>query len=369
MSSVYRARLAGLYVFSEMLPSFALGNVIFIFILLMFQVLRLSEFIIIHGVSFKTMLELTTYMTISFLPVCIPISLLFSILLTFGRLSSDSEIVAFKSSGLHLGHLLVPAMVLATIVAIVSGYVIFYAGPWGNRGFEVLFTKLANSKAVTAIREGTFAEGFYDLVLYADKVDSKKGELKKVFIYDERNSDSPLTVIASEGRMVEADPNNPGSGMMLRLIRGNIHNTKDTTYTKVNFQLYDIGLANTAVNNERDKSPQSFTLTDIVEGRRNPNLPEDKKRVMDLEFHKRWALVFACIVFGALGVGAGTVTNRRTVKASGFIVSLLIMVSYWVLYITGDNLSRNGTLPPFVAMWIANFIFAGISIWSLRRSW
>src|SRR4051812_16749286 len=114
---LYRAKLAGRYIFFEMLPTFILGNVVFLFILLMFQVLRLSEFIINRGIPVSTVAEITFYMIISFLPACIPISLLFSILLTFGRMSSDSEIIAFKSSGLNLGYLLVPALVLSSLVA------------------------------------------------------------------------------------------------------------------------------------------------------------------------------------------------------------------------------------------------------------
>src|ERR1700723_3185691 len=115
--SIYRANIAGRYIFWEMLPTFILGNVVFIFILLMFQVLRLSEFIIVRGVPITLVTQMVIFLTISFLPACIPISLLFSILLTYGRLSSDSEVVALKASGLHMGYLLTPAMLLSFVVA------------------------------------------------------------------------------------------------------------------------------------------------------------------------------------------------------------------------------------------------------------
>ncbi|MDZ4677138.1 MAG: LPS export ABC transporter permease LptF [Oligoflexia bacterium] len=367
--SLYRAQHAGLYIFWEMVPSFVLGNIVFIFILLMFQVLRLSEFIIIHGVGFATILKLVTYMTISFLPACIPISLLFSILLTYGRLSSDSEIVAFKASGLHMGHLLVPAVALGMIVAAVSAYVSFYGAPWGNRGFEVLFTRLANTKAAATIQEGVFSEGFFDLVLYADKVDSKHGRLKKVFIYDEREGSVPVTVIAQEGLLIDSDPNFPGKGVTLRLVSGNIHRTSDDNYTKVDFKAYDISLTNTAADAVREKSPPSYTYNDLRDEMKNPKKDLGEHRVLVAEYHKRWALAFACIVFGILGVGAGTFTNRRAVRASGLVVSLIIMVSYWVLYISGESLARNGTIPAWLAMWMANFIFGTISIWTVKRSW
>lgn len=367
--SLYNARLAGRYIFWEMLPSFILGNIVFIFILLMFQILRLSEFLIIHGGSFTIVFKMVAFLVISFLPACIPLSLLFSILLTYGRLSSDSEIVAFRSIGLHLGHLLLPALVLSSLVAGISAWVSFYGGPWGNRGFEVLFQRLASTNATSMIQEGTFAEGFFDLVLYSDKVDSRSGKLSKVFIYDEREGDMPVTVIAQEGKILDMDPSFPGRGVTLRLINGNIHRTSQKNYTKVDFQTYDISLTNTAVDHEREKSPPSLTYDDLVKDMHNPNKSLEDRRMMTAEYHKRWALAAACIVFGILGVGVGTFTNRRAVRASGLVVSLIIMVSYWILYVAGESLSRNGSVPAPLAMWLANYIFGGIGLWSLKRAW
>lgn len=366
--SLSRARLAGQYIFWEILPSFILGNVVFIFILLMFQVLRLSEFIINHGVPLAVIGQIMSFLTISFLPACIPLSLLFSVLLTYGRLSGDSEIVAFKAIGLHIGHLVVPAVVLSFLVAVLSAYISFFAAPWGNRGFEVLINKVDSTKAASQIQGGTFAEGYFDLVLYADKVDSKHGLLKKVFIYDERDSKSPLTIIAQEGRLVDADPRNPGRGITLRLVSGNIHRSGEKNYTKVDFQTYDISLANTAAVSTAEKSPPSWTYDDLRTEMDVENPIRANILVAQAEFHKRFALAAACLVFGVLGVGAGTFTNRRGGRSSGLVISLVIMVSYWVLYITGDSLTRSGALPAWFAMWIPNYIFGAVGIWSLKRS-
>ena len=90
---------------------------------------------------------------------------------------------------------------------------------------------------------------------------------------------------------------------------------------------------------------------------------------MEVEFQKRWALAAACLIFGILGVGAGTFSNRRAVRASGLVISLGIMVVYWVVYIAGDSLARSGALPAWLAMWIANIMFLFIGLWSLKRAW
>src|SRR5437868_11670637 len=106
MFSIFNGQKAAQYIFFEMLPSFILGLIVFVSIILMFQVLRLTEFALVHGVDLKTIAEIVGYICISMLPALFPMSLLFAIILTYGRLSSDSEVVALKASGLHMGMIL-----------------------------------------------------------------------------------------------------------------------------------------------------------------------------------------------------------------------------------------------------------------------
>ena len=64
-----RSRLALKYLLFEMIPSFLMGVFIFVLILLMFQALRLTEFVLVHGVSLKMASEIMLYLSVSFLPV------------------------------------------------------------------------------------------------------------------------------------------------------------------------------------------------------------------------------------------------------------------------------------------------------------
>lgn len=366
MLELTRGRLAIKYIFFEMLPSFLLGVVVFVFILLMFQALRLTEFILVHGVSMKTIMEIVIYLSVSFLPVILPMSLLFSILLTYGRLSQDSEIVAMKALGLELEHLLAPALLLAIVTTILSAQTSFYLAPWGNRQFEVLINELSRAKASVTIREGVFSEGFFDLVVYANKVDSNQGHLKNVFIYDERNPTSPLTIIAKEGELVQSkDPKNLSAA--LRLIDGDIHRTTDSAYTKIKFDTYDINLSDNTQASHRSKSLQSMDIFELKAELQKTNLEPDQIKKIEIEFYRRWSLSFACLIFGLLGVGLGTTTNRRSAKSSGFVISLLVIISYWLMYIVSEGLARNVWMPTWVALWMVNALFFAFAIYTLKK--
>lgn len=368
MSELLRGRSAAKYIFVEMLPGFLLGVLIFIFILLMFQALRLTEFVLIHGADLRTAGAIILYLTISFLPAVLPMSLLFSVLLSFSRFSSDSEIVAFKAVGLHMGHLTVSPIILGTIIALFSAHTSFYLAPWGNRQFEILVTRLGSSKAAATIREGTFSEGFFDLVVYAQEVDAKTNELKNVFIYDERDNQNPVTIIAKSGRILgNESPNKVGA--TLQLANGHINRTNRDTYTKINFEAYDINLTKQLSDGHTEKSLLSHTLDELRELMAKPDLEPEKRLAIQSEYHKRWAISLACILFSVLGVGLGTVTHRRTVRSGSLVMSLGVIIVYWTFYVVGDNLARSGTLPAWAAIWAANFFFTILSVYLLRRAW
>lgn len=355
------------YLFFEMWPGLILGLVVFVLILLMFQALRLTEFFLVHGIGIKVIAEIILYLAISFLPALFPMSLLFAVVLTYSRLSQDSEIVAFKSLGYSQGLLLAPAVALGVMVALISAQTSFHLAPWGNRQFELLINQLGQTKAAATLKEGTFAEGFFDLVIYANEVDSQRGELSKVFIYDERDPKSPLTIIAKSGRIIP-DPQRPGQSILLQLTDGDIHR-KGEAHTKIKFQDFDIRLLDPVQIEQREKSPQSMTIEEVQEQISHPGdrKPEDI-RTLKTEMHKRWAISIACIIFGALGVGLGTQTNRRT-KGNGLILSLVVIMAYWILYVSLEGTARSGQLPVAVALWIPNLLFASFAAYRLKKIW
>ncbi len=357
---MWRSRRAFIYIFSDILPSFILGVLVFISILLMFQALRLTEFILLHGIKFQFVLDLMTYMSISFLPMIMPMSLLFAVLLTYNRLSHDSEFIALKGIGHTPSSLITPAISMGLIAALFSMQIAFYLAPWGNRQFELLISYLGNTKAAASIKEGTFSEGFFDLVIYANKVNSDQGLLQNLFIYDDKNPKSPLTAIAPEGQIIP-DENSPGHSVKLRLFNGQIYRS-GMNNTVVNFDSYDITLNDPIRFEERKKSSPSLNYQELSERLTNPEYTSAEQFQYLIEFHKRFALAGACLVFSIIGSAFGIQNNRRSGKSNGFVTSVGFIVLYWILYILFEGMARNQVLTPIVGTWLANFV---LTLWGL----
>lgn len=294
-------------------------------------------------------------------------SLLFAVLMTYNRFSQDSEIVALKSAGVDTSSLIMPAFIFACVVSIISAQTSYYLAPWGNRQFEILITQLGNTKAAASIKEGTFSESFFDLVVYANKVDSKTGLLKDLFIYDEKQPDAPLTIIAPEGQIIP-DETHPGHSVLLRLFKGQIHR-KTESHTVINFDSYDITLNDPIKLEKREKSPSSMSLEELNNAQKIETITAEQRGDYQMEFHKRTALAAACLVFALVGVAFGISTDRRSGKSSGFILAVGFIILYWVVYITFEGMVRSGQLPAAIGLWIPNLFFLMLGLFNLRKVW
>lgn len=350
-----------------MVPTFFLGVTIFVFILLMFQMLRLTDMLLLHSVSIRTLIHLLSYLSISFLPALLPMSLIFAVILSYNRLTNDSEIIALKSLGLSMWPLIIPGILLGVVVAIASGYMTFKVGPWGNRRFEVLITDIKNSKITSAIKEGTFSEGFSDLVVYTNSINKETHELESVFIYDERNNSSPTTIISEKGKIF-SEKSFDSYKVFVRLINGDIHKIAEDGHTKIHFQTYDLNIINPIDKRTRGKSMQSMTYSDLKQKISSLGESAEKRKFLG-EFHKRFSLSFSCILFVLLGIGLGCRTNSRSGKSGGGVTSVIVIVVYWCLFVAGNSLIANPKLPIFLGAWLPFIILLPAALFFLRKNW
>lgn len=380
-----RAWRAQAYIFKDIIPSFLLGVVVFILVLLLFQALRLTEFVLVQGVDLNTIGHIIFYMVQSFLPAIFPMSCLFAVLMTYNRLSADSELIALKSIGYNMGHISIPALAFGLITTVATLYSILYAGPAGNKQFEIIVTKMARQKSHTRIQEGSFSNGFYNMVIYTQKYNPKKGMLEKVFIYDESRSKTPTTIIADRGQILQS--NRFGDVQtILRLIDGDIHQPNNKNYTKITFKTYDIFASSEVSLNNVRLSPQSLSLTELKNEMANDPGPKpetdkswvvknweramERKRSVEAEYQKRFAIGFLPLIFSVLGLGLGAVHNRRSSGGgNSFVTSMMVIILFWIMYISGENAVKEGKINVYLGIWYTNIAFISFALYRLKKIW
>lgn len=85
-----------------------------------------------------------------------------------------------------------------------------------------------------------------------------------------------------------------------------------------------------------------------------------------VEYHKKYSLAFACMVFAIVGAPLG-VMARRGGFGVGAGLSLLFFVVYWAMMIGGEKLAGRGFLTPGVAVWLPDLLLAAAGLIMLYR--
>jgi len=363
-------RILDRYIWKELWTPFLLGLLVSTFLLLIDRIFDLMDLIINKGVPVHLVGLLFVYLLPAILVLTIPIGVLFAILVAFGRLSADMEIVAMKACGVSPLRLLWPVMSFGVVMAAATGYLMIDSVPKTNYAFKSLVFDIVRTQASVGVKERVFNDTFGNFVIYVDEIAPDQVALRNVFVSDERKPEEQRFITAKEGRLLSDEVNRR---VTLRLLDGSIHETSPTAlqkYREVRFRLYDITLVlenplvkqGGAPKGDREmsladlqKTVQEFTTS---KGNANPYL---------VEIHKKFAIPVACLVFSVLGVPLG-IRAHRGGRWGAFVAALPILLFYYVGLTLGENVGDTGRVAPWLAMWGPNIVVGAVAIYLLRAT-
>ena len=365
MYHVMVRRILSLYIIREISSLFLLGIVLFTLVLLMARLINLTELVVSHGVPIIEVCKMILYLVPSFLIYTIPMALLLAVLLTFGRLSADNEITVIKASGISLLQVIPPIMFCALVAALLAFGVSTIGVPWGNSAFRELSLQVLTKNIAATIREKTFWDDIPGVVMYTDHFEEKSKQLKGVVIHDDRNQSRPMTIFARDGVISDISGSN---ALLLSLHNGSMHMAgKDGLYRLVYFGEYSMTVGDKEKHTPQSRNESDMWLSELINQMDNPAVPANTRIRHRIEFHSRITFPFASFVFAILAVPLG-IQNRRSGKSGGFAVSILIILSYYVLMSVTKILPEKGLLPPWIALWLPNLVFLGIGLYLLRMA-
>ncbi len=354
------------YILKEISVPFFMILFIFTFVLLMGRILQLMDLMINKGVGLSYVAKLILYLMPSFLIITIPIALLIAILIGLGRLSADHEITIFKSSGISLYQILLPigaASVMAFIITALTG---FFLVPYGNFATKNLLMNIAKQKASIGIKEKVFNDDFKKMILYAEKIPIHGNFMEGVFIFDSRIDKQPTTIIAQKGYLVSS----PGSASVtLRLQKGSTHTVDATlkTYKKMDFSSYDVTIdlsASVGGKGIVSKNSREMSLFELAKEMKDASPEKTVFRELLIEFNKKFTIPLSCIIFGLLAIPFG-VTRNISGKSRGFVIGIFLVLSYYVLQLSGEALGETGKISPILGAWAPNIILGSLGVYLL----
>lgn len=370
MLNKYISKTLWKYFLKELVPNFIFGFLVFMFVFFMTQIFRLSDLIVVHGVNIRDVTRLITFVILPFVGMTFPVALLFAVLITLGRMANDSELIALRAGGVSLHQILKPIITFSILVFFVSLTFTVFIESWGFRSFKKLVFDIGKSKISTGIQPGLFNEDFYDLVIYTDKIDKTNDTMERILLFDDRDKTRPLTVVARSGQVI-SDPES--LLITLRLFDGNImtREQSDKSYRKIDFETYDINITLSEEGGFSIGDPRALSTMGLIEKIEDRAEKKKKSKREVIELNKRFAIPLACIIFAIFSTAlAGGTKNPRfsTGKGKAIVISMIVIVTYWLLSLMGQSYARKNFLPASIVMWVPNFIFLGISLFTFKIS-
>ncbi len=404
-----RSKILQKYLMKELLSPFVITLVTITFVLLLDEIINLLNLIIEKDLDFLTIINIFSLALPFLLALSIPMSVLMATILAFGRLSVDSEIIAIKSGGINIFRLVRPIYLLAILLSLFMVYFNNKILPDTNHKFSNLRMQVSMQKPMKIISPGEYIDfGKYTVIVE----ETTEEEMRGIIIYDRSNTQFPKTIVANRGVLIPIDS---GSSLKAILYDGEMHerDAKDAAKYSITsfseFTLNIFGLDDKIEIGERefrsDREMSSEQLVASIQKDResiiryaehNERIEEDieklqaelKTKVDDrmitqkisafknkisinnqetiyslerirsfqVEYHKKYALAFACLVFTLMGIPIGIMTKSSGIGTS-FSVSSLIFLIYYVSLIGGERLADKGMLNPWLSMWISNIIF------------
>jgi lipopolysaccharide export system permease protein len=155
-----------------------------------------------------------------FLELIIPLGLFIGILMSYGRLYVESEMVVLSACGVSPSQLALYTLVPATLVMLLVGSLSLYISPLGAARSEVLLDDPRSSQGLNAMAAGRFQMRKKDnAVSYAQSISAQTGVMSSVFLanngVDEDGQLKMSVTVAEQGEVI-TDPETGARYLELR---------------------------------------------------------------------------------------------------------------------------------------------------------
>ena len=343
---------------------------------IMFDLVRkIVEF----GLPFQIALKVLILKLPSFLVLSFPMSMLLATLLAYGKLSSNSELLALKSLGVSNRRIIFPAVLLSIFMTYLTFTFNDSLVPISNRVAENTM-RSSLGKAISS-EEGKHImfSRYGSQIDSSNKVSNSNENLTHIFYakYFRNNFMEEVTLIdfsrIGMEQILKAEKGEFDQNKNLWIFYdGRLTITQDNGETSfVNFNTYKYPLGEGP--RELAKVPSDsndMTLRQAIKAEALYKKAGNNKeaRRIRVRIQEKFTLPAACIVFGLIGSSFGVRSISRSSKSQGFGLSVLMIFGYYVLSFFSSSLGVKGILNPILAAWSPVFLSISFSIYLLKKA-
>lgn len=323
-------------------------------------------------IAFKILLlQLPQFIVYSF-----PTATLLATLMTYSRLSSDSELTALKACGVSVYRLILPALVLCCVVTGLTFLFNELIVPASNFQATITLSEALKSDEPIFQERNILYQEFKNIT---DQDGDKEEVLSRLFYAKEFNGQQMLglTVLdfSQEGLEQIVSARSAawnGDRKTWDFADGTIYVVSaDGSFRNiVKFDQQQLQLPRAPLDlasRERDYDEMNIAESLDYMNVLKQSGSESKIQKLRVRIQQKLALPFVCIAFGLVGAALGT-HLRRTGRSAGFAISLLMVFGYYLLAILSGTFAQLGYIPPFLGGWLPNIVGLIAAVWLLRKA-
>ncbi len=349
--------------------------------------------VLVLGKVFKELLELLVNndapldLILSFIAYILPFSLTFTIpwgfltaiLLVFGRMSAENELIALRSTGSSMTRICAPVFLLAIACSGICLWINVEVAPRAQQRMKDALYNIATSNPLSMFGDDKVITDFPGRKIYVER--NEGAQLFNLLVYEMNEDNDPMRIVHAKRGELEADPDK--NQLLLHIYDAryearneddpdNLSKIRQATMQK---STLPISLEELYEKNKKRKGTGSMTVQELMGRLKDQKLatanvdPKEEagQRSSALtEVNKRFSFAFATLAFALIGVPLA-ITAHRKETSIGFLFSLVVAFAYFLFIIIADTVRSNPAAYPQLLVWLPNVLFMGIGGFMFRR--
>lgn len=330
---------------------------------------KLLPLLVNHDVPVEYLLSFIAYILPFSLIFTIPWGLLTAILLVFGRLSADNELIALRSNGVSITRICLPLAGVALVCTAICFWLNVQAAPAAQEKLRSTIYDLATRNPMALFGSDQVIDEFPGRKIYVGRKEGN--ELENIIVFETNEESLPIKVTFARTGRLEADLENKRILMHLynaRYQQRDENDPSDLRKIRDGISMVEgtlpISLEELYEREKRRPSRSSLSIEQLMEQLKTGN-PRERSSSRT-EINKRFSFPFACLAFAIIGVPLGVTAHRRETSI-GFAMGLIVATTYFLFVILGDTLRGNPKMHPELLVWFPNLLFIVLGAYLFRR--
>ena len=192
------------YMLSQLMVLFGFFSLVLVMVYWINRAVVLFDQLIANGQSASVFLEFTALSLPAVIKLALPLSAFAASIYVTNRMTSESEMVAVQATGYSSFRIARPVLYFGLIVMVLMSALTHFLMPLSTARLDERRVEISQNMTARLLTEGKFIEPIDGVTFYIREI-STEGELRDIFLSDNRNADSQVTYTADTAYLVKTD--------------------------------------------------------------------------------------------------------------------------------------------------------------------